>query len=211
MLEEKLDNGIIMECIEWAYEQANTGFIGMDSAIDLAEEFRKDNETIIEAVDSIIRWQIAKAGTAGFVTGLGGIITLPLSLPANITSIAILQLRMIAAIAHLGGYNVKDEKVKSLVFLCLAGSSAVDILKDIGIVLGKKLTIQVIKNISGKTITAINQKVGFRLFTKFGEKGLVNLGKAIPLIGGVIGGAVDSITTNTVGNIAKSIFIDIKE
>jgi hypothetical protein len=37
-------------------------------------------------------------------------------------------------------------------------------------------------------ITKINQKVGFRLLTKFGSKGVINLGKMVPLTGGIIGG-----------------------
>lgn len=90
----------------------------------------------------------------------------------------------------------------------MAGNGAKDILKDLGIVFGKKFTIQMIKNISGKTITAINQKVGFRLITKFGEKGLINLGKAVPLIGGAIGLGFDSVATNTIGNIARATFIE---
>jgi hypothetical protein len=69
------------------------------------------------------------------------------------------------------------------------------------------MTESAIKNISGKTITAINQKVGFRLLTKFGEKGVVNLGKAVPLIGGIIGGTIDSMATNTIGNIARDTFL----
>ena len=47
----------------------------------------------------------------------------------------------------------------------------------------------------------------FRLVTKFGEKGAINLGKAVPLVGGIIGGSFDSITTNTIGNVARDTFI----
>lgn len=111
----------------------------------------------------------------------------------------------------MGGHDIKDDRVKSLVYACLAGNAAKDILKDIGIVIGTKLTTNVIKNISGKTITEINKKVGFRLLTKFGEKGVINLGKAVPLVGGLIGGTVDSITTNTIGNIARDTFITCLE
>lgn len=134
---------------------------------------------------------------------------MPLTLPANITSVIYVQIRMIAAIAHIGGHDVKDDRVKSLVYACLAGNAAKDILKDIGIVVGTKLTTSAIKNISGKTIIAINQKVGFRLLTKFGEKGAINLGKAVPLIGGLIGGTFDTVTTNTIGNIARDTFINV--
>ena len=115
---------------------------------------------------------------------------------------------MIAAIAYLGGYDIKDDKVKSLIYVCMAGNGAKDLLKDVGIVISKKIAINSINNISGKTITAINQKVGFRLLTKFGEKGAVNLGKSIPFIGGLVGGTFDLVTTNTIGNIARNAFIE---
>lgn len=148
-----------------------------------------------------------KAGTSGFLTGLGGILTMPVAIPANLASVMYVQIRMIAAIAHMGGHDLKNDKVKSLVYACLAGNAAKDILKDIGIVVGTKLTTQAIKNISGKTIVAINQKVGFRLLTKFGEKGVVNMGKAVPVVGGIIGGTFDSVATNIIGSIARDTFI----
>lgn len=135
---------------------------------------------------------------------------MPVTLPANITSVLYVQIRMIAAIAHMGGYNVQDDQVKSLVYVCLTGNSAKDIMKGAGITIGTKLTTNAIKSISGKTLTAINQKVGFRLVTKFGEKGVINLGKAVPLVGGFIGGSFDSISTNTIGNVARDTFINIE-
>lgn len=49
------------------------------------------------------------------------------------------------------------------------------------------MTVNMIKKIPGSTITKINQKVGFRLLTKFGNTDVVNLGKMVPLVGGVIG------------------------
>lgn len=97
--------------------------------------------------------------------------------------------------------------MKSLVFACLAGDAAKDVLKDMGIVIGSKMATKAIENISGKTIIAINKKVGFRLLTKFGEKGAINLGKAVPVLGGFIGGAVDLTTTNIIGNVARDTFI----
>ena len=197
----------IMDVLNWSYEKAVQGVAGLDSAYDLAEDYMKGNDSLYDQVNSLIRWQNTKAGTSGFLTGLGGIITLPIAIPANVASVMYVQIRMIAAIAHMGGHNLNDDRVKSLVFVCLTGNAAKDILKDVGIVVGKKLAENAIKNISGKTITAINQKVGFRLLTKFGEKGVVNLGKTIPLLGGIVGATFDSVSTNTVGNIARDTFI----
>lgn len=201
----------IMQVLDWAYDKSINGVAGLDSASELAADYIKQDGSRIDQVNSLIRWQNTKAGTSGFLTGLGGIITMPVAIPANITSVMYIQIRMIAAIAHMGEHDLKDDCVKSLVYVCLTGNAAKDILKDIGIVVGRKLTENAIKNISGKTIVAINQKVGFRLLTKFGEKGVINLGKAVPLFGGIVGATFDSVATNTIGNVARNTFHENKD
>jgi uncharacterized tellurite resistance protein B-like protein len=115
---------------------------------------------------------------------------------------------MIAAIAHMGGYDIKSDQVKGLVYVCMAGSQAKDILKNIGIQFGTKFSKSLIQRyVTGAALTKINQAVGFRLVTKFGTKGVVNLGKAIPLFGGIVGGSFDAITTKKIGNVACNLFV----
>ncbi|MFA8300259.1 MAG: EcsC family protein [Hyphomicrobiales bacterium] len=207
MAKSKLDHGIIMKALDYAYDKAIGGVKGLDSAEEIALSYMNNDKDINTNTDALIRWQISKAGTSGFLTGLGGLITLPIAIPANVTSVIYIQVRMIAAIAYIGGYDLKDDKVKTLVFLCMAGSGAKEILKDLGIALGARITTKLIESISSKAIIAINQKVGFKLLATFGEKGMINLGKAVPLVGGIIGGTFDSISTNVIGNIAKKTFI----
>lgn len=206
-MSNELSESKVMQVLDWAYDKAINGVSGLDSASELAGSYMKTNSSPVDMANSLIRWQNTKAGTSGFLTGLGGIITMPVTIPANIASVMYVQIRMIAAIAHIGGHDIKDDRVKTLVYACLTGNAAKDIIKDAGIVIGTKLTTNAIKNISGKTLIEINKKVGFRLFTKFGEKGVINLGKAVPLVGGIIGGSMDSIATNTIGNIARDTFI----
>ncbi|MDM2937018.1 MULTISPECIES: EcsC family protein [Citrobacter] len=206
---EKLSEGKIMQALNWAYEKALTGTIpGTDSSYEMAENYRKGEDNLEAKVNSLIRWQNTKSATTGFVSGLGGIITMPVAIPASIATVIFVQIRMITAIAIMGGYDVKDDRVKALVYSCLAGNAAKDILKGTGIIIGSKMSTQLIKSISRETIIAINKQVGFRLLTKFGEKGAINLGKMIPLVGGVIGGTFDGISTNIVGNIARKTFIE---
>ncbi|WP_281613408.1 EcsC family protein [Flammeovirga sp. SubArs3] len=207
MAKEALNQGMIMKALDWGYEKALVGAPGLDSAYEMAENYMSNGSSIVDNANALIRWQNTKAGTSGFLTGLGGLLTLPVAIPANIASVIYVQIRMIAAIAHMGGHDIRDDKVKSMVYVCMTGNAAKDILKDIGIQFGKQFAKSAINNISGKTIVAINQKVGFRLLTKFGEKGIVNLGKAVPFLGGIIGGTVDAVSTNVVGNIARDTFI----
>ncbi|WP_312079331.1 EcsC family protein [Leclercia sp.] len=206
---EKISEGKILQVLDWAYNKALDGSIpGTDSAYEMAENYLKGEEDLVAKVNSLIRWQNTKSATTGFVSGLGGVITLPVAVPASIATVMYVQIRMITAIAVMGGYDVKDDRVKALVYTCLAGNAAKDILKGTGIVIGSKMSAQLIKSISKETIFAINKMVGFRLLTKFGEKGAINLGKMIPLVGGVIGGTFDGISTNVVGNVARKTFIE---
>lgn len=204
----KIESSKMLQVLDWAYEKSLNGLPGTLSAEELAEEYlAKNNYDAIKASDSLISWQVGKCATSGFLTGLGGIITLPVAIPANISSVIYVQMRMIAAVAYIGGYDIKDDSVKSLVYMCLTGNAAVEIAKEVGIKIGTKLTQSAIQKISFETIKRINQVVGFRLITKFGQKGVVNLGKAVPLIGGVIGGGVDLASTKVIGKISKEVFL----
>ncbi len=194
---EELSESKIMKVLDWLYDKAVNGMPGFDSASEMAEDYMKNDDSQKDQANSLIRSQNIKAGTSGFLTGLGSIITLPVAIPVNISNVMYIQIRMIASIAHMGGHDLKDDRVKSLVYACLTGNAAKEILKNIGVVVGTKLTTSAIK-----TIVAINQKVGFRLLTKFGEKGVINLGKFVPFVGGIIAATFDSVATNTIGNIA---------
>ena len=106
---------------------------------------------------------------------------------------------------------IRSDQVRTLVYMCLCGSAITDILKDIGIQVGTKLTKTAINKISGATITKINQTVGFRLVTKFGQTGAINLGKAVPFLGGVVGGTIDAVATRTIGKVAINVFMPLPQ
>jgi uncharacterized protein (DUF697 family) len=137
---------------------------------------------------------------------VGGVFTLPVAIPTNLAAVLYLQLRMVAAIAHIRGYDVHSDRVKGLVIVCLAGSSATDTLKEVGINIGSKLTLRAIQKIPGTMIIKLNRAVGFRLLTKAGAKGIVNLSRIVPIVGGLISGGIDAATTRAIAAAAKQIF-----
>lgn len=196
----------IMEVLDWSYEKAVDGLPGMETAQELANKYLNRYNSTDEAIDKFIKWQQAKCATSGFLTGLGGIITLPVAIPANISSVIYVQTRMVAAIAHMRGFDLKDDQVRTLVYVALTGQAAADILKQAGIKFGTKMSTVLIKKIPFEVIKQINKAVGFRLVTKFGQTGVINLGKGIPFVGGIIGGTVDAVGTSTIGKTAKRVF-----
>lgn len=192
--------------LDWAYEKAVNGIPGTDTAAELAENYLSKNGSIDDAINSLVNWQTTKCATSGFLAGLGGVVTMPVTIPANLASVIYVQIRMVAAIAHMHGHNLKDDQVQTFVYVCLTGQSANELIKGTGIQLGLKLGKAQIQRIPGEVIKKINKLVGFRLVTKFGEKGVINLGKMLPILGGVIGGSADAITTRTIAKVAKKTF-----
>ena len=202
-----MDTSAVVKILDISYDKALNGVAGMKGAADLATDYMAHGEDLEAQVDALIKNQIIKCGTSGFLTSLGGFITLPVALPANVASVIYMQMQMIAAIARMGGYDLHDDRVKTLVIACLCGNEVKEILKQAGIQIGKKLTERAVQKISSALIVRINRAVGFRLLTKFGTKGAINLSKAIPVIGGFIGGGVDAYSTKVIGNKAKELFI----
>lgn len=195
--------------LDFIYEKAMDGIPKVSRSVDeLAGDYLTRHTTPEEAALALSKVQVAKCGTSGFLAGLGGLITLPATLPANISSVLYVQIRMVAAIARIGGYDTKSDQVQTLVYLCLTGNAISDVLKGAGVQIGEKALFAAIRKIPGEVLTKINQKIGFRLITKFGEKGVINLGKMVPVVGGLVGGGFDVASTTFIAKNAIKVFIN---
>ena len=199
----------VMQLLDKLYDASIQGVQKVSPPIkELANNYLKKNEDIKKAAKSFINYQIAKCTTSGFLAGLGGVITLPITIPANIGSVMYVQMRMIACLAYMGGFDMSSDQVQTLVYACLAGISLDQIVKNVGIQFGVKFTTAMVKKIPGTILTKINQKVGFRFVTKFGSKGLINISKAIPVLGGAVGGIFDFFETKSIAKRAYEMFIE---
>ena len=181
----------LIEALNWLYDRV----VGSQDAA--AGVPRSDAE-----IDRRIAYYCAMAGTAGFVTNVGGALTLPITLPANLLGVAALQLRLIAEVASARGHDLHGPEARTLALACLTGNAALDILKDAGVRVGQRA----VGHIAGALIARVNQAVGSRLLTKAGTQGVANLTKFVPVVGGLVGGTVDALSTKAVGEIAKRVF-----
>ena len=208
MAKKKCSQADMMNLLDSLYSKCIQGIPMISSPIEkMADDYLQHNATVEDAAKDMINKQVIKCTTSGFITNLGGVITLPVTIPANVGSVMYVQMRMIACAAYMAGYDVHTDQVQTLVYACLAGVSVMEVVKKAGIKIGQKGLENLIDKIPGKVLIAINHKVGFRMLTKFGETGVINLGKAIPVAGGVIGGGFDFIDTKFIGNRAYNQFI----
>jgi uncharacterized protein (DUF697 family) len=194
----------IVSALQWIYERAIDGVPGLEGAPDLAASYQRQCATDEEAIDALVRWQVAKAAAAGFLTNLGGLATLPIALPANVLSALYIQIRMVAAIAALRGHDLKSDQVRTVVLACLCGTTLIDVVKEAGIGVGAGIAQQAVSSLSTEALRRLT-RIG-ALHRAGGTSRFVRL---TPIVGGVVAGALDGALTRAYANAAKKLFTPI--
>ena len=75
------------------------------SSVELANEYAFDERyhDTQARIDALIKWETAKNFGTGFLTGLGGIVALPATVPVSVYGTYFLQARLVGAVAALRG------------------------------------------------------------------------------------------------------------
>ncbi len=180
------------------------------SADEIAREARDRNTSDKGAIDAVVRKHVAIGAAGGFVTGLGGFVTMPIALPANVVEFYITATRMVAAIAKLRGYDLASPQIRTAVLLTLVGADADDLLRKAGVVAsagtGGRLTNLAAQRLPGPALMVVNKGIGFRLASQVGRSALSRFGKAVPVIGGGIGAGLDAYLLKRIADNAKAEF-----
>jgi EcsC protein family len=158
------------------------------------------------AVRKVVASHVRLAALSGFVTGLGGVVTLPVAVPAAAAGLYVLATRMSAGIAHLRGYDIGTAEVRTAVLVSLLGSAGASVLKRAGVEFGRRSAAFALERMSAALLVEINKRVGYTLIAKAGEKGLLGLGKLVPFVGGPIGATVDGLSCRTIATYAMNTF-----
>ncbi len=144
----------IMSLLDTCYEKCLNGVPYVSPSVEeLANDYLDKYLTKQQACKAMINNQIIKCTTSGFVTGFGGVITMPVTLPANISSVLYVQMRMIACTAYMAGFELNSDQTQTFVYACFAGVSVNKLVKQAGIKFGVKFANGLIKKIPGKVLT----------------------------------------------------------
>jgi hypothetical protein len=154
-----------------------------DSAQKIADVARVAHPDAERAIDAIVRSHLRLAAAGGFVTSLGGFVTMPVALPANVLEFYLVATRMVAGIASTRGYDIFQPE---------AGYASTGRLAGLAV-----------ERLPGPVLLAVNKGVAFRLLNQVGKKSLTRFGKAVPLAGGVIGAGVDTYLLNRIADHAR--------
>ncbi|WP_228266649.1 EcsC family protein [Ornithinimicrobium ciconiae] len=179
----------------------------LDSVARVVEEALQDKGGHPEkAINKIVRSHIKMSAVGGFVTGVGGIFTLVVSLPANIIEFYVLATRMVGSIATIRGYDLERPEVRAAVLLTLVGADSQDLLSKAGVAGTGRLAQVAMQRLPKAAVMVINKGVGFRLATKMGAKSVSRFTRAVPVVGGGIGAGLDAFLMNRIADQARTEF-----
>lgn len=170
-----------------------------------ARQLQRNGGSVDKAIESLIEFHVGLASAQGFVTNLGGVAALPVAVPANLTGVAVVQVRMIAAIAHLRGYDLADNRVRTALVMCLLGGEQVVKLIKEGKLPTSPMAIATAPVFDPELDARVAEEVVSDLAGRIGGKNLaLMLTKRVPLVGGGIGAVVDGVATRQIGKYTKS-------
>jgi uncharacterized protein (DUF697 family) len=169
------------------------------------------NRDTKRAIHDVIEQHVRLAGAQGFVTSLGGFAILPLALPANITGLAVLQARMVAAIAYVHGYDLSDPRVRTAITACLLGEETVEELVKRGNLPSTPFVLATAPVTDPDLDRRVATELGAALTARIGGKRLgITVTRRVPLLGGGVGAVVDAVSTHRIGRYAEAELPDRK-
>lgn len=199
-MDEEINFSKLSVWIDWLYEQATSGGHHFDSSRTLADSYLDLSPSTMDAATSLVNWESTKSASCGFMTGLGGVVALPFTLPMSMTGNLLIQLRMIAAVAIIGGHSVEDIRIKNMAYLCIGGSVAKDLLKSFYTrFFGSVVNEIAFKQAQQLALSHITGQITFGLAS--------GVGRFLPVIGGLVNAGLDGITTYAAGRLACETFL----
>lgn len=202
-LAPKLTGNVVRDILERAIDGTGPLPGAAKSADARLAEANGDTEAAIKA---LTRNHSRLAGAQGFLTNLGGVVSLAVTLPANIAGLALVQCHLAAGIAHLRGYKLTDPSVRNAILACLLEDDARrELAKESGAP----------KSIAELATTAPNPQLDSLIATAVTGQLLANVGgrrmatfvaRRVPVLGGGVGAVSDALSTQRIGrSVAKEL------
>ncbi len=190
--------------VRQAFDRAVDGFGPLPGAAQAADKrLAEHSGDVDKAIRSIIDSHVRLAGIEGFVTNIGGLVTMTLTLPVNITGLALLQCHLVAGIAHLRGYDLDDDRVRNAVLACILGEDTVKSLVKKKKLPSSPMAIATAPALDPELDGRLAAEVTGELIARVaGKRTIAVVGRRTPVIGGGIGAVTDGYATYQIGKYA---------
>lgn len=198
------------------YARALEGLPLLGTPAELAGRYLVGPGSIEERAEAMASTYTLLCASTGFVCGLGGFLTLPVTLPVNLAGVALLQLHLCAATAFMGGHDPRAEAVRERALACLTGTWEAGAERDVAEELIDRSAVKVAERgvrflLEGALSLASQagrwglERAGRWGATRFVTRTLPR--RSLPLVGGLLGGASDAYATGKVAEAARFVFL----
>jgi hypothetical protein len=195
--------------VHQALDFAIRGVGRLESAPAIADRAVKARDGDVDAaIHDLIEGHVRMAGAQGFLTNLGGLVTMAVTVPANVTGLALIQCRLVAAIVHLRGYDLEDRRTRNAILAALVGEERLLGLISKKRLPGTPMAIATAPVHDEHLDTLVSSEVASELMTAVaGKKLATTVGRRVPVVGGVIGLGIDGYNTWKIGRYVAREFL----
>lgn len=200
----KVAPGVAGGFVRRVLDRAIDGVGPLPSAKSSAETRLVDADGDVEkALSRLVRNHTALAGAQGFVTNIGGLAAVAVSVPANVVGVTLVQAHLVASVAALRGYDLDDPRVRNAILACMLGEDSVDELVRRGKLPSSPMALATSPVHSPDLDQIITAAVTTELVTRTaGRRAVTLVGRRVPVLGGAVGGSSDGLSTWKVGQYA---------
>lgn len=197
----KIAPGFTSGFLQQVLGRAVRGTGPFDPAREVADEaLQEAGGDVDRAVEALIRSHVRLAGAQGFLTNIGGLVTLAVSVPANVTGLVMVELRLHAAIAHLYGHDLEAPGVRAAVLTTLLGHDRTEELVRDKELPGNARWLIGSETVGTDVVERVSAQVAATIVGLLGGKQLATfVGKKVPVFGGVVGAATDARAARKLG------------
>ncbi len=187
--------------VHHALERAIRGVGPLDSAAMAAEkQLEEQKGDVDKAIREVIENNVRLAGAQGFLTNIGGLVTMAVMVPTNITGLALIQCRMVAGIAHLRGYDLADKRTRNAIMASLLGEERVVALVKKKKIPGTPMALATAPVHDPHVDVVMANEVASELITMVaGKRIATTVGRRVPVVGGLVGAGADGFSTWKIG------------
>jgi hypothetical protein len=201
----RLAPGLSASFVRETLSRAIDGTGPFSSASTVADKaLREHDGDVAKAVKDVVDLHIRYAGAQGFATNLGGLVTMAVTVPANITGLAVLQSRMVAAVAHLRGYDLTDPRVHNAILVTTIGQDDVEQMVRKGTLPAPPMALATAPVHDPSIDAIVSAAVANDIVTRVAGKRLAStMARRVPGIGGLVGMGTDGWSTYKIGHYAE--------
>jgi hypothetical protein len=193
--------GLTSSFVHQALDKAISGVGPLPSAASAADKQLAEQKGDVErGIHEVIENHVRYAGAQGFVTNIGGLVTMAVTVPVNLSGLAMLQCRMVAGIAHLRGYELSDPRTRAAILACLLGEEKILRMVKQGVLPGTPMEIAAAAVHDPALDQLLGTEVAAELVTRAtGKRLAATVGRRVPVVGGVVGAGTDAFVTWKIG------------